>query len=68
MSNSFFDNCKEIVEACKEVDLTDYREYQQQKRICKYQKKVDKRNKRKLAALTAAHYSLKKINDFMNDK
>lgn len=65
---SFFDTCKEIVIACKDTDTTEYREYQQQKQIHKYQKKAAKRNKRKVAALTATHYSLKKINEFIDDK
>lgn len=65
---NFFDTCKEIVEACKEIDTTEYREYQQQKKIHKYQKKAAKRNKRKVAALTATHYTLKKINDFIDEK
>ena len=30
---NFFDTCKEIVEACKETDTTEYIEYQQQKKI-----------------------------------
>lgn len=62
-----FDNLKEIVEACKEVDTTEYRQYQQQKKVYKHQKKINKRKKRQVAALTVAHYSLNKINEFIYD-
>jgi len=64
---AFFDEFKDFIEACKDCDTTDFREHQRQKKICKYQKKVNKRRKREIAALTVAHYSLNKVNGFIKD-
>lgn len=53
---NFFDTCKEIVEACKETDTTEYIEYQQQKKIHKYQKKQPNVTKEKYQKKTKKYF------------